>query len=132
MPEPSEHAQYLHVRPEWMSKDQDQKKSYPYPEKLLNNAALQSGMHNLHIRLLNFFSPCIMEGFDESGCHPPYAPPYSTFAPASAKTLSRPTENYLFGSLFCLLLGWAGILFHEGIFESLLWYIRKHNIRFCD
>ena len=26
-----------------------------------------------------------------------------------------PTEDYLFGSLFCLLLGWAGILFHEGL-----------------
>ena len=35
-----------------------------------------------------------------------------------------PTENYLFGSLFCLLLGWAGILFHEGFLKVyfLAWY----------
>ena len=35
-----------------------------------------------------------------------------------------PTEDYLFGSLFCLLLGWAGILFHEGFLKVyfLAWY----------
>ena len=35
-----------------------------------------------------------------------------------------PTENYLFGSLFCLLLGWAGTLFHEGFLKVyfLAWY----------
>ena len=35
-----------------------------------------------------------------------------------------PTEDYLFGSLFCLLLGWAGTLFHEGFLKVyfLAWY----------
>lgn len=37
---------------------------------------------------------------------------------------NMPTEDYFFGSLFCLLFGWAGILFHEGFLKVyfLAWY----------